>query len=381
MNTPDPRLDQLRGTVAPRRHNARTIAALTTNPGCARRAVLDTAGVDKDALARHVGFPAPFGQSQFAITRGNAFEAQVKANGCAELLRLLRETLDLDLEEVAYADLNEVGGIDTHDVRHRYSVQQLTSDGPGTLFDHPLLRLPVAGQNVYLEPDLVAFAHRGVFHVVEIKSFPVIDGQADPGKVAAAAIQSAVYVLALRRLLGRGDAAVSPDVVLVCPENFSNRPVATKVDVRKQLIVLEHQLGRLTRVEALLDLLPAGLTLDLAPDSSGVPTRAAAELTDALGTMEARYAPGCLSSCELGFFCRDEADGRTDALGTGVREQLAGVETVAEALEIADGTWAVPEHQAEAAALLRVSARVYADALSGAAGAPADTPVLSVVAP
>ena len=37
--------------------------------------------------------------------------------------------------------------------------------------------------------------------MVEIKSFSVIDGQADGEKVAAAAIQSAVYVMALRDLL------------------------------------------------------------------------------------------------------------------------------------------------------------------------------------
>ncbi|MEV0156009.1 hypothetical protein AB0H57_20020 [Micromonospora sp. NPDC050686] len=73
--------------------------------------------------------------------------------------------------------------------------------GAGTLFDHPLLRLEVAGQQAYLEPDLIAFQHAGRFHVVEIKSFAVIDGRADPGKVAAAAIQAAVYVLAMRRML------------------------------------------------------------------------------------------------------------------------------------------------------------------------------------
>ncbi|TQS42564.1 hypothetical protein [Cryptosporangium phraense] len=350
----DQRLAQLRGNTAPKRHNARTIAALTTNPGCARRAILDSAGVDKDALARTIGFPAPFGQSSFAITRGNAFEAQVKADGCAELLRLLRETLGLDLAEAAYTNLEDVGGDDSQEIRHAYSAQKLTR-GAETLFDHPLLRLAVAGQNVYLEPDLVAFQHDGVFHVVEIKSFAVIDGQADPGKVAAAAIQSAVYVLALRRLLGRGDDAVSPDVVLVCPENFSNRPVATKVDVRKQLIILDHQLSRLTRVEALLDLLPPGLTLD--------PAQPPADLAAALGPLEARYAPGCLSSCELGFFCREESAGCTDALGTSVREQLGGVETVAEALRIAHGDHPVPPEEAETAEVLRSSARIYDDAL------------------
>ena len=51
-STPDARLDRLRGPVAPRRHNARTIAALTGNPGCTRRAVLDGAGVDKMILKR-----------------------------------------------------------------------------------------------------------------------------------------------------------------------------------------------------------------------------------------------------------------------------------------------------------------------------------------
>jgi hypothetical protein len=392
----DPRLAELRGPAAPTRHNARTIAALTTNPGCARRAVLDTAGVDKDRLARQVGFPAPFGQSQFAITRGNAFEAQLKADGCAELLALLRETLGLELTEAAYTDLENVGGVDGQDVRHTYSVQNLARaahgrDEAGTLFDHPLLRLPVAGQDVYLEPDLVAFQHGGVFHVVEIKSFAVIDGQADPAKVAAAAIQSAVYVLALRRLLDQADpagaagSAVSAEVVLVCPENFSNRPVATLVDVRKQLIVLEHQLARLTRVQTLLDLLPAGLSLDLAPDQNGNPTRSGAELAAALGALDARYAPGCLSSCELGFYCRNESAGRTEALGTSVREQLGGVETVAEALAIADGSWTVPDDQAEAAAALRTSARVYAESLVDApptpgSPTPGSVPPLSVVA-
>jgi hypothetical protein len=351
LDAPDPRLAQLRGPTPPARHNARTIAALTSNPGCSRRAVLDTAGVDKDALARQVGFPAPFGQSRFAITRGNAFEAQVKENGCAELLRLLRETLGLAVEEAAYADLEDVGGNAGLEVR-RVHTEKLLARGSGcTLFDHPLLRLPIAGQYVYLEPDLVAFQHGEVHHVVEIKSFPVIDGQADPGKVAAAAIQSAVYVLALRRLLG--DDAVSHEVVLVCPKDFSNRPVAALIDVRKQLLILEHQLGRLRRVEELLDELPPGFNLDVA--------RPAEELAGQLALLDARYSPDCIASCDLGFFCRNEAAGRTATLGTGVREQLGGVESVRTALGIARDGWPVTEEHAEAAAMLRATARLYAE--------------------
>jgi hypothetical protein len=364
----DARLARLRGPVAPKRHNARTIAALTGNPGCARRAVLDAAGIDKEALARGVGFPARFGQSPFAIARGNAFEAMVKADGCAELLRLLRGVLGADLGAARYTDLDPADGAEDPDLRHAESRTALTAaggDSEAALYDHPLLRIRLAGRDVYLEPDLVALRHHGRYHVVEVKSFPVIDGRADPAKVAAAAIQAAVYVLALRDLLGRPD-AVSHEIVLVCPENFSNRPVAVTVDVRRQLTVLGHQIGRLVRVESILAGLPDVLSLDLRADATGTPTRPAAELADALGSIGARYTPGCLSACELGFFCRTESRSSTAALGVGVREDLGGVETIDEALAFADGTRTPDPDGAEVAALLRNVARIYAEAAGSA---------------
>jgi hypothetical protein len=89
MNAVEARLDRIRGQVAPKGHNAQTIAALASNPGCARRAIVDAAGVHKQQLASYAEFPARFGQSQFAIGRSNAFEAQVKTRGCAKLLRLV----------------------------------------------------------------------------------------------------------------------------------------------------------------------------------------------------------------------------------------------------------------------------------------------------
>ncbi|HEX6498732.1 MAG TPA: hypothetical protein VF054_06825 [Micromonosporaceae bacterium] len=374
MTSTDARLDQIRGWGPPRAHNARTIAALTTNPGCARRAVMDAAGVDKERLATHIGYPPRFGQSRFAITRGNAFEALVKANGCAELLRLLRERLDLPVDDVGYDDLEAVGDQVSQDVRHARTRSLLAravaaGEDAGTLFDHPLLRLEVGGRHVYLEPDLIAFRVRGRFHIVEIKSFPVIDGQADPGKVAAAATQSAVYVLALRRLLEELDAdpaTVSHEVVLVCPENFANRPTATLVDVRKQLAVLRRQLDRLTRVETLVARLPAELTLDLAPDRDGTPTRPADDLVEALGRIDARYAPDCLSTCDLAFFCRHEAHGSTGALGRSVREELGGVDRVDTVLGLAAGTVRPSDDQSEAAALLHAAARLRRECLGGA---------------
>jgi hypothetical protein len=369
------RLDQIRGAIPPRSHNARTIAALTSNPGCVRRAIMDAAGVDKQRIAAHAGFPAPFGQSQFAITRGNAFEAQVKANGCAELLRLLRERLGLPIPEASYDDLEEVGGSSGQRLRYARTRGLLARAAAsradaGTLFDHPMLQLKVAGRNVYLEPDLIAFQLHGQFYVVEIKSFAVIDGQADGIAVAAAAIQSAVYVLAMSELLdaaGLDPGQVSRDAVLVCPENFSNAPVATLLDVRKQLTVLRRQLSRLARIDELVELLPPGLTFDLAADENGVPQRTAASLAAAIGEVPARYAPECLASCEMCYFCRDEARGTTATLGRDVRDDLGAVEHVSTALALADGTQAPAGHQAEAAVILQTAARLRRESLSGAA--------------
>ena len=347
-----PAVDRLRGPGPGKRHNARTIAALTANPGCSRRAVLDAAGVDKPKLAQHIGFPASFGQSRFALARGNGFEAMLKADGCA----LLLATLGV-LDTCEYDDLGEDRD-DTLGARHARTRDLLAGAGPPGLIDHPLLTLQVAGQTVFLEPDLIALQVEGRLQVVEIKSFAIVDGQADSAKVSAAATQAAVYVLALRRLLaelGQDESLVSHEVVLVCPENFSLSPVAVTIDVRKQLSTLRRQLTRLASVADLIAGLPAGLSFDLA-----LPP---ADLIAALGHVEARYAPECLSACELSVFCRDESSGATAALGRPVRDALGGVETVAEALALASGERAPTDEQAEAAVLLQAAARLRAEIL------------------
>ncbi|MBO3739659.1 hypothetical protein [Actinoplanes flavus] len=345
------RLDQLRGSGRAKRHNARTIAALTGNPGCNRRAVLDAAGVDKLKLAERVGFPGGFGQSRFALTRGNAFEAMLKADDCA----LLRSVLDVDLG-IGYQDLG-ADDDDTLGARHDRTAE-LLAGATAALVDHPLLTLDVAGQTVYLEPDLIAYAHQGRLQVVEIKSFAILDGQAESAKVSAAAVQAAVYVLALRALLERlslDPSLVSHDVVLVCPENFSLRPIAVVLDVRKQLSTLRRQLSRLASVDALAAALPGDLSFDLALDP--------AALVAALGHIEPRYAPECLSACELSAFCRSEAAGSTAALGRSVRESLGGIETVEEVLALASGEREPTEEQAEAAAMLRAALRLRTEVL------------------
>ncbi|MFK0116977.1 hypothetical protein [Streptomyces sp. NPDC090994] len=359
------RLAELRGPdVPPKALDARALAALAANPGCRRRAILDGAGVDKTSLASALGAPSVFGQSQFAFVRGNAFEARVKADGGAELLRLVHEKLDRGAEpprDTRAPDLS-ADGPRGRTARTELALREATGAAAWTLLDHPMLALDVAGSPAFLEPDAVVVHPDGSWTVVEIKSFPVLDGSADPAKVGAAARQAAVYVLALEELAARLRPAprVRHRVLLVCPEDFSNLPTAAAVDVRKQRAVTARQLARLTRIEEIADALPEGTCF--APD------RPAEELTAAVEAVPAAYAPECLSACELAFHCRarSRAAGAVTTLGRQARAELGGLATVDDVLAAADGAAGDPDDPAVAA--LRRAAELRAEALGARAG-------------
>ncbi|GGS17132.1 hypothetical protein AB0E75_18585 [Streptomyces griseoviridis] len=366
------RLAELRGgpDVLPKALDARALAALAANPGCRRRALLDGAGVDKTRLASALGSPSAFGQSQFAFVRGNAFEARVKADGGAELLRLVHERLDPGAEpprEGRVPDLAATGQR-ARVARTELALREAAGAGAWTLLDHPMLALDVAGSPAFLEPDAVVVHPDGAWTVVEIKSFPMLDGAADPAKVGAAARQAAVYVLALEAAAARLSPAprVRHRVLLVCPKDFSNLPTAAAVDVRKQRAVTGRQLARLTRIEEIADALPEGARF--APDLP------AEELTAAVESVPAAYAPECLSACELAFHCRarSRAAGDVTALGRAARAELGGLATVPEVLAAAGGEAGDPDDPAVAA--LRRAAALRTEALAEcrtAAAAPA----------
>ncbi|MGW0629915.1 hypothetical protein [Streptomyces sp. NPDC002758] len=358
------RLAELRGPEVPAKAlDARALAALAANPGCRRRAILDGAGVDKAALASALGSPSAFGQSQFALTRGNAFEARVKADGGAEILKLVHERLDpaaVPPREAAVPDLSAVGP-EGRAARTALALREATgAPGTWTLLDHPMLALDVAGSPAFLEPDAVVVHPDGNWTVVEIKSFPMLDGSADPAKVGAAARQAAVYVLALEEVAARLEPAprVRHRVLLVCPKDFSNLPTASAVDVRKQRAVTARQLARLTRVQDIADSLPEGTCF--APD------RPAGELTSAVESVPAMYAPECLAACELAFHCRDRSRtvGAVTTLGRPVRAELGGLTTVDDVLSAARGESGDPDDPAVAA--LRRAAALRQEALAAA---------------
>ncbi|MCG6493920.1 hypothetical protein [Kitasatospora sp. A2-31] len=329
---PEDRLARLRGPLPPKPYDARKITALTTNPGCDRRAVLDAAGVDKAALARRMGFDPRFGQSPFAITRGLAFEELVKRDGHAELFRLLRQQTGAPVAEAAVTDLNDVGGNASLAVRQKESARLIermaAGDADRLILDHPVLTLEVAGGTAYLEPDALTHRVGGRFHLVEIKSFPAIDGVADPLDVAQAAKQAAVYAIALRRAFaaaGHDPDLVADQFLLVCPKDFGNRPYGRLVDLRQERDTIAFQLERLRRTADLIVSLPAEATFDASDESN----RSADELASSVSALDAAYSPGCLSFCEMARFCREEAErcALPARLGSGMRNVMPGLDS------------------------------------------------------
>lgn len=376
MNSLAARLDALRGSTPAVPHTAKTLAALTANPACDRRALMDAAGIDKDALAAYLNLPRPLRTSAIAREQAAAFERRVTAHDGAELVQLLRETLHLTLPEVSYADVTAVGGraLSPLGVRHAHTRHLILSAARDTapartLISHPVLRLTVAGHPAYLEPDIVAFQHHETFHIVEIKPFPVIDGQADPAMDAAALTQAAAYVLALRELLADDlpPNRVSDSVVLVNPRNFSRRPTARLVSAHQQIKSLNRHLGRLRRLPDLLDQLPPGTTFDLAPDHHAAPRRPREELAAALSATRAHYTPTCLRHCDLAYYCRTEArnQSRTQTLGTAVRDDVAGIENITMALALTDGHQHPSRDRAHITHALRHTQRIHTDLLEG----------------
>ena len=379
-------LERLRGSVPPEPYTARKITALTANPGCDRRALLDAAGIDKGRLVTRLGFRVHDRQSPFAIIREQAFEEQIRWGGFAELITLLRAELDVPVPEANVADFNSTS--DAPDARSRairttHQLRRL-ADGSDELLilDHPVLTVGVAGRAAYLEPFAVTHRIGGQFYLVQVKAFPSIDGQADAGKVAQATMQAAVHVLALRRMLrevGGDPASVADKYLLICPKDFSNRPYGKLIDLRQQLDAVEFQFTRLKRVdriaEALDDALGGTATLDLSVDAAGLPVRREDEIRATVDGLIPFFSPDCLDHCEVAPHCRREATeaGEPARFGIGVRDAFAGISSTVTALQLIGGEQHPDPAQSEVVQQLRraeaLRLRRSRGALPGAGGA------------
>ena len=347
-------LDTFRGLNRSGALTARGITATLETPGCFRRAVFDAAGINLDSVAPVLGCPRGE-QARHAFSRGNTFEERVMSNGCAELLALLRTHLNLSISAVRVVDLSSQQVRADHGkisnklratLTRQHLARMLSGDASAAvLLRHAMTTLQVNSRIAYLEQDALAFVTDGSIHVIEIKSFPELDGRADPDKADAAARQSAVYALSLIGTVseaGFGPGAVSMEGLLVLPENFGLKPVGHVVDLTSRVNRLRRQLAARPSNAELAELLPDGLILPLLPH----PTRASqAELAAVRPAVEALFSAlpplfsdSCLA-CPAFRFCRDEAvrTGAVAQLGSTVSNACGNVTAIGTALALAHG--------------------------------------------
>lgn len=348
--------------VAP---NARNLAAAIENPRCTARRVLDAAGVDKAALAAQLGPSPPQAQSVFASNRGTRFEADVKADTYAVLVDLLRR------EGFRVGTVRVLPLRDLYPINPRHPEVALLARATVTrdaildmvggvvtapnLIDGGAIRWNFGGVTARLETDGIAWRMGSQIHVVEIKSFPIVDGRGDPEKVGAAAWQASVYVAAIADLLtaaGLDSGLVATDVLLVCPRNTSLVPTIVRVDVARQVRALRRLLVGRMDVEEVL----AGAGTDATLDTTGLDAAAASRhLSGVLERLGTNYLPSCLAACPISFHCRDHsrAIGDPSELGSDVRASLAGITGLERAVALADASPPAPSEMDAAAMLVR----------------------------
>ena len=144
--------------------SARSTAALLDNPGCVRRNVVDTAGIDAARLAGVLGAAPQFGQSPFALGQGNRFEARVKENGYEALVEVLRGVGFELPDELAAVQITAPPGLDMMDRRAAKTrdvlraIAEGATDAPNVI-DHGVTELRVGGSSVYLEQDALCLLY------------------------------------------------------------------------------------------------------------------------------------------------------------------------------------------------------------------------------
>jgi hypothetical protein len=314
------------------------------NPTCDANTLSAVHNVRLDAAARQVGLTPSFGQSPFALARGNRFEAGLFYDDASKLRQALERKRCLPEDSRGFLDirLRMNGGtrITTVD-----SALQATEDWlcriaaePGaaeSIVAAPMIRIPkgVILPEALLIVDTVTVVERtGVARVTvgEVKVFPDRGGHTDPRQLATARAQAGVYRHAFElavTALGLTDAIeVAPDGFLVFTWPGSNSPaVRPAEELTYQAIRAERGFQRLEEVAQSLV-----RDDDFRADDPTLVQRVLDADTD--------YSEACLAFCDLAPRCHQRAvDNDDPAILGGEVKRLLGDTTITRAIELLNG--------------------------------------------
>lgn len=322
------------------------------NPTCAANTLSAVHNIRLDAAAKAVGLDPSFGQSPFAIARGNRFEAGLFFDDAAKLRSALERKRCLPDGSAGFLDLrlrmNGGSRIISVDEALQATEEWLgdiatVPSAAESIVAAPMIRIPkgVILPEALLIIDAVTVVHEdgvALVTVGEVKVFPDRGGHTDPHQLATARAQAGVYRHALELAVSAlGLAArisVALDGFLVFTWPGSNSPsVRAGEDLTYQAIRAARGFNRLEEVAQSLV-----RTDDFRSDE---PT-----LVQQVVDAETDYSESCLSFCDLAPRCHQRALDAGDPvlLGDEVKRFL-GDTTIDRALQLLNGALPTSERE------------------------------------
>ncbi|MCT2121746.1 hypothetical protein [Dietzia cinnamea] len=347
-----PELEEIRQEA--RRNTRGRFEQWAKNPTCNANTLSAVHNVRLDKAAEAIGLQVSFGQSPFAIARGNRFEVGLfwdqaqKLRAALERKGCLPESsdgfLDLRLQMNGGARIRSVDQAleETEAWLRRVAADPAAAE---SIVAAPMIKIPkgVILPEALLIIDAVtvttASDGRASVTVGEVKVFPDRGGHTDPQQLASARAQAGVYEHALRLAvdaLGLGDEIdIATHGFLVFTWPGSNSPsVRANEDLTFQAIRAERGFERLEEVAL-------GIVRDddFSADNPALIQRVLDAPTD--------YSEACLAFCDLAPRCHARALAADNAIVLGGEvARFLGDTTMSRALELMAG--AAPSDDREA---------------------------------
>lgn len=323
------------------------------NPTCDANTLSAVHNVRLDKAAEAAGLKPSFGQSPFAIVRGDRFEAGLFFEDAGRLRSALERKGVLPEGSAGFLDLrlkmnggSRIASVDQALSETATWLQRIAGDPSSaeSIVGAPMIKIPkgVILPEALLIIDVVAVTAtvdgRVRLTVGEIKVFPDRGGHTDPQQLASARAQAGIYRHALQlsvEALGLGDEVdVATDGFLVFTWPGSNSPsIRANEDLTYQAIRAQHGFERLEEVAQSIVRQD-----DFAADNPTLIKRVLEAPTD--------YCEACLAFCDLAPRCHARAVHIDDPIVLGDEvKRLLGDTTVARAIELLSGAEPADERE------------------------------------